>query len=79
VCTAVFVHSAVRLRRTGDTAPSSNAVQAATATVTVAAIITWPAYSILLVPIIAAARLYYSARFGITYPGPGGVRTAKDA
>ena len=78
VCAAVLVHSAVRLRRTGVTASSSNAVQAATVMVTVPAVIAWPAYLILLAPIVAAARVYYSARFGITYPGPAGIRTAKD-
>jgi 4-hydroxybenzoate polyprenyltransferase len=77
-CTMVFIHSAVRLRRSGDTAPSATAVHVATAAVTVPAVVAWPAYLIVLLPIVVAARFYYRARFGIIYPGPAWIRTPRD-
>lgn len=69
VVTAVFIASAARLRRAATSASSSHAVQAATLVVTAPAVIAWPGYLFLLIPIVAAARLYYRARFGIKYPG----------
>ena len=70
VCTAVFVHAAMRARRPGGDTASSNAVQWATVLVTIPAVIAWPVYLLLLLPLVVAARLYYRARFGVTYPGP---------
>jgi 4-hydroxybenzoate polyprenyltransferase len=70
VCLVVFVYGAVRLLKTKDAAASSNAVQAATVTITIPAAIAWPGYFLLLAPIVVAARYYYRARFGISYPGP---------
>ncbi len=70
VSTAVFVHAALRARRSGDVAASSNAVQWATVLIAIPAVIAWPVYLLLLLPLVVAARLYYRARFGVNYPGP---------
>jgi chlorophyll synthase len=77
LCAVILVHAALKSNRTESTGPSSQAVQLITLVVTVPAAATWPAYVVLLLPVILAARLYYTVRFGITYPGPG--RPAKDA
>lgn len=75
----VFCYAAFRISRTTVTSASSNAVQAATAVVTIVAAVAWPTYLALLVPIIVAARFYYRARFGLSYPGPAPTnRFAKD-
>jgi 4-hydroxybenzoate polyprenyltransferase len=75
--TAVFIYGAVNLRRSVTRGPSSNAVQAVTLMVTVPAAVAWPGYLFLLVPVVAAARLYYRARFGIQYPGPAAMGGAE--
>jgi len=79
ICAAFFAYSALKLRRTGSTDSSSFSVQAATVAVTVPAAVAWPGYLLLIVPVVAAARIYYTARFGITYPGPSVTRQAKNA
>ncbi len=72
----VFSVAAFRIYRDGGTQVSSNTVQAATVLVTIPAAIVWPAYLFLLAPIVATARPYYKARFGLSYPGPASaVRT----
>lgn len=48
---------------------SSGTVQFATLVVTVAAAAIEPRYLALILPIVVAARYYYRARFGVTYPG----------
>jgi 4-hydroxybenzoate polyprenyltransferase len=65
-----FSVAVFRIFRGGGTSVSSNTVQAATVLVTVPAAIAWPAYLVLLVPIVATARPYYRIRFGLNYPGP---------
>ncbi len=77
LCLVVFVLAAVRIIRGNAIRASSNAVQVATALITIPALILRQEYAVLLVPILLAARLYYRARFGITYPGPA--PGAKDA
>jgi len=69
LCLIVFCYSAVRLLKSEGVATSSNAVQAATVVITIPAVVGWPVYLVLLVPIVIAARFYYRARFGISYPG----------
>jgi len=44
-------------------------VQVITLVVTAAAIVSWPTYAIIVVPLIILSRFYYRRRFGITYPG----------
>jgi chlorophyll synthase len=77
LCAVIVVLAALRSGRPGTTVPSSRVVQLVTVVVTVPAAAAWPVYLVLLVPVILAARFYYTARFGITYPGPG--RPAKNA
>ncbi len=48
---------------------SSAAVQVATSLVALAAIWRDPIFILLLVPMVMAARVYYRARFGLSYPG----------
>jgi 4-hydroxybenzoate polyprenyltransferase len=50
---------------------SSFVIQANTLIVTVAAVVAWPSYLALIVPLIVLSRYYHGKRFGITYPGPG--------
>jgi 4-hydroxybenzoate polyprenyltransferase len=49
---------------------SSFLVQANTFIVTLAAVVAWPAYLTIIVPLILLSRFYYRRRFGISYPGP---------
>lgn len=49
---------------------SAFVVQASTLIVTIAAIATAPRFLAVLAPLVIAARFYYRARFGVTYPGP---------
>jgi 4-hydroxybenzoate polyprenyltransferase len=70
----LFAASAARFARGEAGRAASNTVQAATAVITVPALYLWPEYALLLVPILAAARVYYRARFGISYPGPAAGR-----
>jgi 4-hydroxybenzoate polyprenyltransferase len=79
LCAAVFIHAAVTMRRVGPGVASSNAAQAATVLVTLPALVASPGYAVVLLPVVAAARWYYGARFGITYPGPARTPTAKDS
>ena len=51
-------------------AASSLQVQGSTLVVTVAAIVLWPVYGLLVGPLVLLSRFYYKKRFGITYPGP---------
>lgn len=67
--TAVFV---VAYARTGGRGVSSNAIQLATALVTVPAAVIEPGYAVLVVVLVVVARMYHRARFGIGYPGPVG-------
>ncbi len=81
ISTPVFVWAWTRLRRAGGAGAdiarvSSNTVQFATLAVTVAAAIVEPMYLALVVPLVIAARYYYRARFGVSYPGTGGVSDA---
>ena len=55
-------------RRTNNA--SKVAVQGISLVVTIAAVVVWPAYALLVVPLIVVSRFYYKRRFGITYPGP---------
>jgi len=48
---------------------SSGAVQLATALVALAAVVVDYRFAIVLVPLVLVARLYYRARFGLSYPG----------
>jgi 4-hydroxybenzoate polyprenyltransferase len=48
---------------------SSLYIQGNTLVVTVAAIVLWPLYAIVVVPLIALSRFYHRRRFGLTYPG----------
>jgi chlorophyll synthase len=48
---------------------SSAAVQVATALVALAAILRDPILILLVIPMVVAARAYYRARFGVSYPG----------
>jgi 4-hydroxybenzoate polyprenyltransferase len=68
--TAIFVHAALKLRKSRKDPVSSNAVQWATVLITIPAVVAWPAYLLLMIPLVVAARLYYRARFGVNYPGP---------
>jgi 1,4-dihydroxy-2-naphthoate octaprenyltransferase len=52
-----------------QTAFSSVVVQANTLIVSVAAVVFWPAYLVVIVPLIALSRFYHQRRFGIIYPG----------
>jgi len=70
LCLLVFVLATIRIISGNAIRASSNAVQAATALITIPALLVRQEYVVLLVPILLAARLYYSARFGIRYPGP---------
>ena len=61
-----------RARATGRGArprASSLVVQGVTALVAVTALLRDPMMLLLLLPLIVAARAYYRARFGLSYPG----------
>jgi len=67
----------IRSAVTGDTpAPvdiertSSGAVQLATALVALAAVVADYRFAIVLIPLVLVSRVYYRARFGLSYPGP---------
>lgn len=49
---------------------SSGAVQMATALVALAAVLVDYRFAFVLVPLLLFSRLYYRARFGLSYPGP---------
>lgn len=49
---------------------SSGAVQLATALVALAAVLVDYRFAFVLVPLVLLSRLYYRARFGLSYPGP---------
>lgn len=71
----VFMLGRAKIRRAGPQSAgvnklASNVVQAATALVTAAAAVAWPAYLLLILPLVLAARVYNRARFGVSYPGP---------
>ncbi|MCZ6767519.1 MAG: UbiA family prenyltransferase [bacterium] len=51
---------------------SSALVQSSILIVTVAAVVAWPVYLSIVLPLVLLARYYYKRRFGITYPGPAG-------
>lgn len=73
--TAVWVNAlampaSVFAWRRRQRAASSIAVQGATIIVTAAAMWHWPAYAVVVIPLLWAARVYYYRRFGIRYPGP---------
>jgi 4-hydroxybenzoate polyprenyltransferase len=53
-----------------DSASSSFVVQADTLVVMLAAAVFWPAYLLVVAPLIALSRFYHRRRFGLTYPGP---------
>lgn len=61
----VTIYALVNRRRQ----TSAVVVQASTLIVTVIAMILWPAYAIVVLPLVALSRFYHSRRFGITYPG----------
>jgi 4-hydroxybenzoate polyprenyltransferase len=50
-------------------AGSSLYVQINTLVVTVTAIVLWPAYALVVAPLVLLSRFYHRRRFGITYPG----------
>lgn len=50
-------------------AGSSLYVQVTTAVVAVAAIVAWPAFAAVVLPLVFLSRFYHKRRFGITYPG----------
>jgi hypothetical protein len=45
-------------------------IQSNTLIVTAGGAVFWPAYLVVVVPLIALSRFYHRRRFGITYPGP---------
>ncbi|MFH1755902.1 MAG: UbiA family prenyltransferase [Candidatus Latescibacterota bacterium] len=52
-----------------DVTASSLQVQGTTLIVTLGAVILWPAYLVLLLPLILLSRYYHRRRFGLIYPG----------
>ncbi|HEU4365912.1 MAG TPA: UbiA family prenyltransferase [Candidatus Krumholzibacteria bacterium] len=73
VVAAVMIERALRLgpasTRGARARASSLAVQAVTALVAVTAVLRDPLMLLLLLPLLVAARAYYRARFGLSYPG----------
>lgn len=62
-------------RATGDPSEpilrlSSHLVQGATAAVTLAAAVHWPAFFAVVIPLLGLSRFYYRERFNVEYPGP---------
>jgi 1,4-dihydroxy-2-naphthoate octaprenyltransferase len=51
---------------------SSFVIQANTFIVTAAAVVLWPVYIGVVLPLILLSRFYHRKRFGISYPGPEG-------
>jgi 1,4-dihydroxy-2-naphthoate octaprenyltransferase len=83
VIAAILTHNRTALIITGVLAPlsayaviranrraSAMLVQVNTAVAAVAAVASWPAYALLVAPIVLLSRFYYKRRFGIIYPGP---------
>jgi hypothetical protein len=52
---------------------SAFVVQFTTLLVTVAACVVWPFYLCVVLPLVSLSRLYYRARFDVSYPGPAKV------
>ncbi len=84
VVVSILVHNYFALALTGVSFPitlgallamnrrvSSFHVQALTLIVTLGAASLWPAYLVILIPLIALSRYYHRRRFGIIYPGLG--------
>lgn len=57
--------------KAADNRSSSLQVQGATLIVTLGAAYLWPAYLLLLLPLVFLSRYYHRLRFGIIYPGFG--------
>ena len=53
----------------GGTGRSSIQVQGTTALITLGAALLWPAYLLILIPLLLLSRFYHRRRFGINYPG----------
>lgn len=64
----ISVYASVRTNKR----TSSALVQSSILIVTVTAVVAWPAYLGIVLPLVLLARYYYKRRFGITYPGPAG-------
>jgi 4-hydroxybenzoate polyprenyltransferase len=83
VAAAIFSGGITPLVITGATAPlsilalarktrraSMLLVQGNTLVVALAAVALWPAFTIIIAPLIFLSRYYHAQRFGIIYPGP---------
>jgi 4-hydroxybenzoate polyprenyltransferase len=70
IVTGLSLPLAIHALTSGTRSASASQIQATTLIVTGVAIYFWPVYALVLVPLIALARVYYRKRFGITYPGP---------
>ena len=53
----------------GGTSRSSIQVQGTTALITLGAVVMWPAYLLILIPLLLLSRFYHRKRFGFNYPG----------
>ena len=69
VCGASLPFTGYAVWRRSDGA-SKLAVQGNTLVVTLAAVVVFPWYAAVIVPLIVASRFYYKRRFGLDYPGP---------
>jgi len=70
IITAATLPATIYALRAHTKRASSLQIQITTLAVTLAAIIFWPAYALVVAPLLIVSRFYYAKRFGITYPGP---------
>jgi len=70
VVTAATLPITIYAWRQGTGRASSMQIQTTTFAITLAAVVFWPMYALVVVPLAFLSRVYYAKRFGITYPGP---------
>jgi len=70
VVTAATMPITIYAWKKGTKSASSMQIQTTTFAITLAAVVFWPMYALVVVPLAFVSRVYYAKRFGITYPGP---------
>ncbi len=69
--TAVTFPLSLYALRSGEKNKSSIHVQASTLIIALGAVVLWPVYLLILIPLVILSRYYHYRRFGIIYPGAG--------